>query len=247
MEGSFRGDTAVYRLNGWRFMAVDFRALDGVVCIHSAGMQEGRGEVGQYFRVRPRNSSVLEGGEVTIPCEVGNRVGIVQWVKDGFAYVIQPSGEIVGHPRLRLIGDQNAGIYNLKITDASLTDDGEYQCQVGPYLRIKAIRANAHLIVICRSVNFGIFGRDASLLTEKKDIFLHVRGTEAMGAWFMPLRPPPMTHGRVDHDSRVPEVQKSSSASAFCKGKFGEFRASKAHGLPKEQQSLVTQFGNLRG
>ncbi|XP_026675533.1 nephrin-like isoform X2 [Ceratina calcarata] len=103
---------------------------------------------GQYFRVRPRNSSVLEGGDVTIPCEVGNRFGIVQWVKDGFAYVIQPSGEIVGHPRLKLIGDQSGGVYNLKITDASLTDDGEYQCQVGPYMRIKAIRANAHLIVI---------------------------------------------------------------------------------------------------
>ncbi|KAK2589056.1 hypothetical protein KPH14_001893 [Odynerus spinipes] len=108
------------------------------------------GEGAQYFRFKPRNSSVLEGGEVIIPCEVENRVGIVQWVKDGFAYVIQPNGEIVGHPRLRLIGDQNAGIYNLKITDASLTDDGEYQCQVGPYLRIKPIRANAHLIVICK-------------------------------------------------------------------------------------------------
>jgi len=34
---------------------------------------------------------VLEGGEVVIPCEVGNRVGTVQWVKDGFAYVIQES------------------------------------------------------------------------------------------------------------------------------------------------------------
>lgn len=46
---------------------------------------------GQYFRVRPNNSSVLEGGEVIISCEVGNRVGTVQWVKDGFAYVIQQS------------------------------------------------------------------------------------------------------------------------------------------------------------
>ncbi|XP_076632643.1 sticks and stones isoform X2 [Colletes latitarsis] len=109
-----------------------------------------KGEGGQYFRVRPRNSSVVEGGEVTIPCEVGNRVGIVQWVKDGFAYVIQQTGEIVGHPRLRLIGDQNAGIYNLRITNASVMDDGEYQCQVGPFLRTKPIRANAHLIVISR-------------------------------------------------------------------------------------------------
>lgn len=46
------------------------------------------GDGGQYFRVRPSNSSVLEGGEVVIPCEVGNRAGAVQWVKDGFAYVI---------------------------------------------------------------------------------------------------------------------------------------------------------------
>lgn len=46
------------------------------------------GDGGQYFRVTPRNSSVLEGGEVTIPCEVENRYGTVQWVKDGFAYVI---------------------------------------------------------------------------------------------------------------------------------------------------------------
>ncbi|XP_066587701.1 nephrin-like [Prorops nasuta] len=104
----------------------------------------------QYFRVRPSNSSVDEGGEVVLSCEVGNRIGIVQWVKDGFAYVIEPNGEIVGHPRLKLIGDQRAGIYNLRIHNASLTDDGEYQCQVGPYMGIKAIRANAHLTVISR-------------------------------------------------------------------------------------------------
>lgn len=62
----------------------------------------------------------------------------------------------MGHPRLRLIGDQSTGVYNLQITQASLTDDGEYQCQVGPYLRIKSIRANAHLTVICE-YQFAIF------------------------------------------------------------------------------------------
>lgn len=60
-------------------------------------------------------------------------------------------GEIVGHPRLRLIGDQNAGVFNLRINDASLTDDGEYQCQVGRFRRIKSIRASSHLIVTCES------------------------------------------------------------------------------------------------
>ncbi|KAK0080413.1 hypothetical protein PV325_013982 [Microctonus aethiopoides] len=102
----------------------------------------------QYFEVKPVNSSVQEGGKVMIPCVVGKRMGIVQWAKDGFAYVIQPGGSIVGYPRLKLEGDQNAGVYNLTIKDASLTDDGEYQCQVGPYGKIRAIRANAHLVVI---------------------------------------------------------------------------------------------------
>lgn len=60
-------------------------------------------------------------------------------------------GEIVGHPRLKLIGDQASGIFNLRITSASLTDDGEYECQVGRYLRIKPIRASAHLVVTCES------------------------------------------------------------------------------------------------
>ncbi|XP_015599513.1 nephrin isoform X4 [Cephus cinctus] len=110
----------------------------------------------QSFRVRPTNNSVLEGGKVVIDCEVNNRMGIVQWVKDGFAYVIQPNGEIVGHPRFRLVGDQNSGVYKLRITDASLTDDGEYQCQVGPYLRAKPIRANAHLTVISPPVKVEI-------------------------------------------------------------------------------------------
>ncbi|XP_018404360.1 PREDICTED: nephrin-like [Cyphomyrmex costatus] len=130
------------RFLGMRLVGMRFLVFAVAACLIPAVKGEG-----QYFRVRPSNSSVLEGGEVTIFCEVGNRVGTVQWVKDGFAYVIQQNGEIVGHPRLKLIGDQNAGIFNLKITDASLTDDGEYECQVGRYLRVKPIRASAHLIV----------------------------------------------------------------------------------------------------
>lgn len=61
-------------------------------------------------------------------------------------------GEIVGHPRLHLIGDQKAAVYDLRISNASLNDDGEYQCQVGPLGGIRPIRANAHLVVICEFV-----------------------------------------------------------------------------------------------
>ncbi|OXU27525.1 hypothetical protein TSAR_002283 [Trichomalopsis sarcophagae] len=59
-------------------------------------------------------------------------------------------GEVVGHSRWRIVGEQSLGIYNLNIRNASLSDDGDYQCQVGPYGRIKAIRTKAKLTVLCK-------------------------------------------------------------------------------------------------
>lgn len=55
---------------------------------------------------------------------------------------------IPGYPRYSVIGDSTSGIYNLRISNASLEDDAEYQCQVGPARFNKAIRANARLTVI---------------------------------------------------------------------------------------------------
>lgn len=37
----------------------------------------------QFFRVVPHDVSVGEGGIAVIHCSVGNRVGRVQWTKDG--------------------------------------------------------------------------------------------------------------------------------------------------------------------
>lgn len=57
---------------------------------------------------------------------------------------------IPGFPRYSVLGDRNQGVYNLKIFNASLEDDAEYQCQVGPARYNSAIRANAKLTVICK-------------------------------------------------------------------------------------------------
>ncbi|KAK6623565.1 hypothetical protein RUM43_009417 [Polyplax serrata] len=58
------------------------------------------------------------------------------------------SPDIPGLPRYSYIGDRKTGVYNLKITNVSLEDDAEFQCQVGPASYNKAIRANARLTVI---------------------------------------------------------------------------------------------------
>lgn len=37
----------------------------------------------QFFRLKPADKEVAQGGTVVIPCEVSNRQGRVQWTKDG--------------------------------------------------------------------------------------------------------------------------------------------------------------------
>ncbi|XP_055619098.1 nephrin isoform X2 [Toxorhynchites rutilus septentrionalis] len=100
----------------------------------------------QKFRVMPRDLQVLEGSEALLRCEIHSLAGAVQWTKDGFALGF--SQTIPGYPRYSVLGDRGLGVYNLRISNASLEDDAEYQCQVGPAKFNSAIRANAKLIVI---------------------------------------------------------------------------------------------------
>lgn len=48
-----------------------------------------------------------------------------------------------------MIGDRSYGIFNLRIQNASLDDDAEFQCQVGPAKNSDPIRTAANLTVIC--------------------------------------------------------------------------------------------------
>lgn len=49
-----------------------------------------------------------------------------------------------------MIGDRSYGIFNLRIQNASLEDDAEFQCQVGPAKNSDPIRTAANLTVICK-------------------------------------------------------------------------------------------------
>lgn len=100
----------------------------------------------QSFRVRPQPREVIEGHTVELKCEVAHQAGAVQWSKDGF--VLGFNRSIPGYPRYTMIGDASQGVHNLRIDNATLEDDAEYQCQVGPTSDHKAIRADAHVTVL---------------------------------------------------------------------------------------------------
>ncbi|XP_039488115.1 nephrin isoform X1 [Drosophila santomea] len=110
----------------------------------------------QKFRTTPHDLQVLEGAEAMMRCEVANVAGAVQWTKDGFALGF--SAVIPGFPRYSVLGDRKQGIYNLRISNASINDDADYQCQVGPARLNSAIRANAKLTVISPPASIEIKG-----------------------------------------------------------------------------------------
>ena len=69
----------------------------------------------QRFTVTPPESlNVTRGSEVTLPCKVEHRHGMVQWVKDGLT--LGYNRNITGYPRYVVTGVEAEGEYNLKIS-----------------------------------------------------------------------------------------------------------------------------------
>uniref|UniRef100_A0A0A9W594 Nephrin n=2 Tax=Lygus hesperus TaxID=30085 RepID=A0A0A9W594_LYGHE len=121
----------------------------------------------QYFRIEPKDVKVHEGGEVILQCEVAHLSGMVQWTKDGFALGFSPT--IPFSPRYSMVGDFKNGVYNLRVVNASLEDDAEFQCQVGPKGFHKAIRANARLSVISPPSSIEMVGHPPNSKIEIKE------------------------------------------------------------------------------
>ena len=65
--------------------------------------------------VTPATVNVTMGGDVTLPCQVENRVGQVQWVKDGLTFGYDRS--VPGFPRYSIDGNEANGEYNFKIAN----------------------------------------------------------------------------------------------------------------------------------
>ncbi|KAK7079633.1 hypothetical protein SK128_002150 [Halocaridina rubra] len=101
----------------------------------------------QRFVQEPEAVTVKHGEAITLPCRVADRVGIVQWTRDGFG--LGTDAELEGFSRYTMIINDSEGIYNLHIQPVLVEDDTEYQCQVGKaagemYLRSTTAKLTVH-------------------------------------------------------------------------------------------------------
>ncbi|KAM9294259.1 kin of IRRE-like protein 1 [Gastrophryne carolinensis] len=78
------------------------------------------------FLQEPADQTVVAGQRVVLSCVVLNYSGIVQWTKDGLALGL---GNLKIWPRYQVIGNMDSGQYNLEISNASILDDANFECQ----------------------------------------------------------------------------------------------------------------------
>ncbi|XP_076989738.1 nephrin [Tamandua tetradactyla] len=81
------------------------------------------------FWALPENMTVIEGATARLLCGVSAPGSTVQWAKDGL--LLGPDPRIPSFPRYHLEGDPMRGEFHLHIEACDLSDDAEYECQVG--------------------------------------------------------------------------------------------------------------------
>uniref|UniRef100_A0A914UYF9 Ig-like domain-containing protein n=1 Tax=Plectus sambesii TaxID=2011161 RepID=A0A914UYF9_9BILA len=77
----------------------------------------------------PTDTRAISGLTVMLKCRVEGQKGAVQWVKGGFG--LGYDRQLPASPRYTMDGSSAKGEFHLKIENVELSDDDEYQCQVG--------------------------------------------------------------------------------------------------------------------
>ncbi|XP_064091683.1 irregular chiasm C-roughest protein-like isoform X1 [Macrobrachium nipponense] len=97
-------------------------------------------EGGQVFATQPTPQTAVVGSTVVLPCRVINKVGHLQWTKDGFGLGTERG--LFGFSRYTMIGSDDEGDYSLRIQPVLIEDDALYQCQVSAGPGVPSIRSN---------------------------------------------------------------------------------------------------------
>ncbi|XP_071037623.1 irregular chiasm C-roughest protein isoform X2 [Parasteatoda tepidariorum] len=93
----------------------------------------------QKFAIEPADRTAIVGKPAVLPCRVLNKVGTLQWTRDGFG--LGSDRELKGFPRYTMVGSDDEGDFSLQIGSVTLEDDALFQCQVGAADGVNGIRS----------------------------------------------------------------------------------------------------------
>ncbi|XP_076325298.1 irregular chiasm C-roughest protein-like [Tachypleus tridentatus] len=109
-------------------------------------VERSEGLIEQTFIREPKDKIVIQGEDILLPCRVHNKIGMLQWTRDGFG--LGSDRELIGFPRYTMVGNDEEDDYSLQITNAQLDDDAEFQCQVGAVEGINGIRSTTAVVTV---------------------------------------------------------------------------------------------------
>lgn len=100
----------------------------------------------QRFAIEPVDRTAIVGDTIILPCRVLNKVGTLQWTKDGFG--LGSDRDLIGFPRYQMTGNDEEGDFSLQIRNVQLEDDAQFQCQVGAADGIRGIRSRTSIVTV---------------------------------------------------------------------------------------------------
>ncbi|XP_069183795.1 irregular chiasm C-roughest protein isoform X3 [Procambarus clarkii] len=100
----------------------------------------------QHFATQPTPQTAVVGSTAVLPCRVINKVGHLQWTKDGFG--LGTERDLFGFSRYAMIGSDDEGDFSLRIQPVLLEDDALYQCQVSASDGVPGIRSHTARLTV---------------------------------------------------------------------------------------------------
>ncbi|KAI2806304.1 hypothetical protein BLOT_005317 [Blomia tropicalis] len=115
--------------------------INEAVSINGNSNHKRTGQLPQRFEMEPIDKTAVVGDTIILPCRVENKVGTLQWTRDGFGLGTERT--LDGFQRYRMVGSDDEGDYSLEISPVALEDDAIFQCQVGALEGIGGIRSRS--------------------------------------------------------------------------------------------------------
>ena len=119
-----------------------------------------------FFVEGPQNTSVHEGQTAVMRCIIGRQQGFAIWRINEIFLTLE---RLPFFPRYKVIDNEESGEHFLRIENATIKDDAEYECQVVYHGTQKKIQARAHLTVLIPPASVHIQEREPGERIQTKE------------------------------------------------------------------------------
>nr|XP_006821755.1 PREDICTED: uncharacterized protein LOC100368044 [Saccoglossus kowalevskii] len=114
----------------------------------------------QSFRIKPNDTTAIQGNDATLYCSIDNKDGVLHWLHDGVS-ISNDEVVLVNGERTSIVGDIANGEFNLLFSPTESVDEGVYQCIVDAAGNSDLITSSNHLLtvlLVCDGERYTIAG-----------------------------------------------------------------------------------------